>query len=149
VQTRLTKPDLICQRLAPILRAGPGYYYGREIRDQETAETALQAARRPFGFFFHAAHHECRRLASRFSTWALSFCRPLPRFPPYSPSAWSAGCAKNAKSRGAFAHGFLEKIQYILKQIPKVAKVELPKELVFTIRRLPGVPQLGYSGRGH
>jgi len=25
----------------------------------------------------------------------------------------------------------LEKIQYILKQIPKVAKVELPKELVF------------------
>jgi len=134
--------------LRAILRQDPDIIMVGEIRDQETAETALQAALTGHLVFSTLHTNDAAGCIPRLLNMGIKPFVAAPALSAVLAQRLVRRLCQKCKNPAALSPTVLEKIQYILKQIPKVAKVELPKELVFY--HSAGCQEchnLGYSGR--
>ncbi len=134
--------------LRAILRQDPDVVMVGEIRDQETAEVALQAAL--------TGHLVLSTLHTNDAAGAIPRLINMGVKPFIIGPALSAVLAQrlvrricqSCKIKTALSPTVLEKIMYVLKQIPKTSGISLPKELQFY--HSPGCDKchnLGYLGR--
>ncbi len=134
--------------LRAILRQDPDVVMIGEIRDQETAEVALQAAL--------TGHTVLSTLHTNDAAGAIPRLINMGVKPFIIGPALSAVLAQrlvrrlcqDCKTKTALAPTVMEKINYVLKQLPKASGIELPKEMQFY--HSPGCEQchkLGYKGR--
>jgi type IV pilus assembly protein PilB len=134
--------------LRAILRQDPDIVMVGEIRDQETAETALQAALTGHLVFSTLHTNDAAGAIPRLLNMGIKPFVAAPALSAVLAQRLVRRLCQNCKKPAVLSPTVLEKIQYILKQIPKVAKVELPKELIFYhCAGCPDCHNLGYSGR--
>ncbi len=134
--------------LRAILRQDPDIVMVGEIRDQETAETAMQAAL--------TGHLVLSTLHTNDAAGAIPRLLNMGVKPFVIGPALSAVIAQrlvrkicqNCKTKAALSPAVMEKITFLLKQLPKNKKEKLPKALQFY--HSTGCEQchhLGYKGR--
>jgi type IV pilus assembly protein PilB len=134
--------------LRAILRQDPDVVMVGEIRDQETAEVALQAAL--------TGHIVLSTLHTNDAAGAIPRLINMGVKPFIIGPALSAVLAQrlvrricqDCKIKAALSPTVMEKIQYVIKQIPKITGIDQPKE--FQFYHSPGCAKcnnLGYRGR--
>jgi type IV pilus assembly protein PilB len=134
--------------LRAILRQDPDIVMVGEIRDQETAETALQAALTGHLVFSTLHTNDAAGAIPRLMNMGIKPFVAAPALSAVLAQRLVRRLCQNCKKPAALSPTVMEKIHYVLKQIPKIAKVELPKELQFY--HSAGCEQchnLGYNGR--
>ncbi len=134
--------------LRAILRQDPDIVMVGEIRDQETAETAMQAAL--------TGHMVLSTLHTNDAAGAIPRLLNMGVKPFVLGPALSCVLAQrlvrklcqNCKKPAKLAPGVMEKILYSLKQIPKSANINLPKEIKFYhATGCEACHHMGYAGR--
>ncbi len=134
--------------LRAILRQDPDIVMVGEIRDQETAETALQAALTGHLVFSTLHTNDAAGAIPRLLNMGIKPFVAAPALSAVLAQRLVRRLCQSCKKPAQLSPTVMEKIQYILNQIPKVANVELPKELLFF--HSAGCDQchnLGYKGR--
>jgi type IV pilus assembly protein PilB len=134
--------------LRAILRQDPDIVMVGEIRDQETAETALQAALTGHLVFSTLHTNDAAGAIPRLLNMGIKPFVAAPALSAVLAQRLVRRLCQNCKKPAQLSPTVMEKIQYILNQIPKVAKVELPKELqFFHSAGCAECHNLGYKGR--
>jgi type IV pilus assembly protein PilB len=134
--------------LRAVLRQDPDIVMVGEIRDQETAETALQAALTGHLVFSTLHTNDAAGCIPRLLNMGIKPFVAAPALSAVLAQRLVRKLCQNCKKPAALSPTVMEKIRYLLKQIPSSAKVELPKELQFF--HSTGCDQchnLGYQGR--
>jgi len=134
--------------LRAVLRQDPDIVMVGEIRDQETAETALQAALTGHLVFSTLHTNDAAGAIPRLLNMGIKPFVAAPALSAVLAQRLVRRLCQACKKPAVLSPTVLEKINYILKQIPKAANVELPKELVFY--HSAGCKEcngLGYKGR--
>jgi type IV pilus assembly protein PilB len=134
--------------LRAVLRQDPDIVMVGEIRDQETAETALQAALTGHLVFSTLHTNDAAGAIPRLLNMGIKPFVAAPALSAVLAQRLVRRLCQNCKKPAALSPTVMEKINYILKQIPKIANQELPKELQFY--HSAGCEQcnnLGYKGR--
>ncbi len=134
--------------LRAILRQDPDIVMVGEIRDQETAEVAMQAALTGHMVFSTLHTNDAAGAIPRLLNMGIKAFVVAPALSAVLAQRLVRRLCQTCKKPALLAPGVMEKIQYILKQIPADAGVKLPKDLQFY--HASGCDQcrhLGYQGR--
>jgi type II secretory ATPase GspE/PulE/Tfp pilus assembly ATPase PilB-like protein len=134
--------------LRAVLRQDPDIVMVGEIRDQETAEVALQAALTGHLVFSTLHTNDAAGAIPRLLNMGIKPFVAAPALSAVLAQRLVRRLCQNCKKPAPLSPTVMEKIQYILKQIPKNANQEVPKELLFY--HSTGCEQchnLGYQGR--
>ena len=134
--------------LRAILRQDPDIVMVGEIRDQETAEVAMQAALTGHMVFSTLHTNDAAGAIPRLLNMGIKPFVVAPALSAVLAQRLVRRLCQACKKPAALSPTVLEKITYILKQIPQSAKITLPKTLQFFHSK--GCDQcrgLGYQGR--
>ena len=134
--------------LRAILRQDPDIVMVGEIRDQETAEVAMQAALTGHLVLSTLHTNDAAGAIPRLLNMGIKPFVAAPALSCVLAQRLVRRLCQNCKKPTALSPTLMEKIQIVLKQIPKSAKVSLPKLLQFY--HSPGCEEchnLGYKGR--
>ena len=134
--------------LRAILRQDPDIVMVGEIRDQETAEVALQAALTGHLVFSTLHTNDAAGAIPRLLNMGIKPFVVAPALSAVLAQRLVRKLCQNCKKPAQLSPVVMKKIMYLLKQIPKSAGVVLPKELQFF--RSTGCDlcrNLGYLGR--
>ena len=134
--------------LRAILRQDPDIVMVGEIRDQETAEVAMQAALTGHLVFSTLHTNDAAGAIPRLLNMGVKAFVCAPALSAALAQRLVRRLCEHCKVQAPLAPHVLEKIKHTLGQIPKIAEVTLPKELLFY--HAPGCDQcrgLGYKGR--
>ena len=134
--------------LRAILRQDPDIVMVGEIRDQETAEVALQAALTGHLVFSTLHTNDAAGAIPRLLNMGIKPFVAAPALSAVLAQRLVRRLCQNCKKPAKLSPTVMEKIHYVLKQLPKNSGVSLPKELQFF--HSDGCEQcqhLGYQGR--
>ena len=134
--------------LRAVLRQDPDIVMVGEIRDQETAETALQAALTGHLVFSTLHTNDAAGAIPRLLNMGIKAFVAAPALSCILAQRLVRRLCQSCKIPAKLSPTVMEKIVYSLKQLPEIAHVELPKELIFYhalgCKECRG---LGYKGR--
>ncbi len=134
--------------LRAILRQDPDIVMVGEIRDQETAETSMQAALTGHLVFSTLHTNDAAGAIPRLLNMGIKAFVCAPALSVVIAQRLVRRLCQNCKTPAKLSPTVMEKIHSILKRIPQGASVNLPKELAFF--HAPGCEacqHLGYQGR--
>ncbi|HVY68098.1 MAG TPA: GspE/PulE family protein [Patescibacteria group bacterium] len=134
--------------LRAILRQDPDIVMVGEIRDQETAETAMQAALTGHLVFSTLHTNDAAGAIPRLLNMGIKPFVAAPALSLVIAQRLVRRLCQNCKIQTPLSPQLLERVNRILGQIPKTAGVKLPPKPVFY--HAPGCDQcqhLGYRGR--
>jgi type IV pilus assembly protein PilB len=134
--------------LRAVLRQDPDIVMVGEIRDQETAETAMQAALTGHLVFSTLHTNDAAGAIPRLLNMGVKAFVAAPALSVAIAQRLVRRLCQACKQPAKLSPTVLEKIQHLLKTIPTSSGIKLPKELIFY--HSPGCEQcqhLGYSGR--
>ncbi|MDR3642772.1 MAG: GspE/PulE family protein [Candidatus Doudnabacteria bacterium] len=134
--------------LRAILRQDPDIVMVGEIRDQETAEVAMQAALTGHLVFSTLHTNDAAGAIPRLLNMGIKPFVAAPALSAVLAQRLVRRLCQNCKKPAALSPTVMEKITYLLKQLPKSSAAALPKELQFF--HSTGCEQchnLGYQGR--
>jgi type IV pilus assembly protein PilB len=134
--------------LRAVLRQDPDIVMVGEIRDQETAETALQAALTGHLVFSTLHTNDASGAIPRLINMGIKPFIAAPALSCVLAQRLVRRLCQSCKVPAKLSPTVVEKIIYILKDLPKNLGISVPKELIFY--HAPGCSEcrnLGYSGR--
>lgn len=134
--------------LRAILRQDPDIVMVGEIRDQETAETAMQAALTGHLVFSTLHTNDAAGAIPRLLNMGIKPFVAAPALSVAIAQRLVRRLCQSCKTPAKLSPVVLEKIQSLLKQIPENSGIKLPKEILFY--HSPGCSEcqhLGYQGR--
>lgn len=134
--------------LRAILRQDPDIVMVGEIRDQETAEVAMQAALTGHLVLSTLHTNDAAGAIPRLLNMGVKSFVVAPALSAVLAQRLIRKLCENCKEKTALSPSLMEKIRILLNQIPKTAKISLPKSLQFY--RGKGCEKchnLGYLGR--
>lgn len=134
--------------LRAILRQDPDIVMVGEIRDQETAEVAMQAALTGHQVFSTLHTNDSSGAIPRLLNMGIKPFIIAPAISCVLAQRLVRRLCPNCKKPASLSPTVLEKVQYLLKQIPPAANIQLPEELNFYHGLGCGQCRgLGYQGR--
>ena len=134
--------------LRAILRQDPDIVMVGEIRDQETAETAMQAALTGHMVLSTLHTNDASGAIPRLLNMGVKAFVVAPALSVVIAQRLVRKLCQSCKKPAALSPMVLEKITYILKQLPKSVGIKLPKELKFYHSEgCEKCGHLGYQGR--
>jgi len=134
--------------LRAILRQDPDIVMVGEIRDQETAEVAMQAALTGHLVFSTLHTNDAAGAIPRLLNMGVKAFVVAPALTCVLAQRLVRRPCQNCKAPAQLSPTVLEKIHYLLKQLPKNSGTILPKELMFYHSTGCDVcHHLGYQGR--
>lgn len=134
--------------LRAILRQDPDIVMVGEIRDQETAEVAMQAALTGHLVFSTLHTNDAAGAIPRLLNMGVKAFVCAPALSCVLAQRLVRRLCQNCKRPAKLSPTVVEKIQYILKQIPESAHTVIPKELIFYHSDgCEACNHLGYLGR--
>ncbi|HYV33340.1 MAG TPA: GspE/PulE family protein, partial [Candidatus Limnocylindria bacterium] len=134
--------------LRAILRQDPDIVMVGEIRDQETAETAMQAALTGHMVLSTLHTNDASGAIPRLLNMGVKPFVVAPALNVVIAQRLVRKLCQVCKKPAALSPTVMEKINYILKHLPKASDIKLPKELIFY--HSAGCKEcgnLGYNGR--
>lgn len=134
--------------LRAILRQDPDIVMVGEIRDQETAEVAMQAALTGHQVFSTLHTNDSSGAIPRLLNMGIKPFIIAPALSCVLAQRLVRRLCQKCKKPAVLSPAVMEKIKYLLGQIPAAAGIALPLDLKFYSS--PGCPEchgLGYSGR--
>ncbi len=134
--------------LRAVLRQDPDIVMVGEIRDQETAETSMQAALTGHLVLSTLHTNDASGAIPRLINMGIKPFVIAPALSLVIAQRLVRKLCQNCKEPAMLSPQVLEKAVYVLKAIPKSANVPLPKEIKFYhAKGCDQCDQLGYKGR--